>query len=254
VRLNILGSGTLVPSLRRQPAGYLLIAGEQHILIDCGSGTMRRLLQAGTHPDELDLVLLSHAHIDHTSELPLLLFAARYSPEPRRRPLCLVGSTAMAQFISELERLYGDSIAARTYERRIEALDAGGEMRCGDVRIRAGAVQHAPSSLAFRIEHAGAGLVYTGDTQYCESVVELARGCDVLLCECSFPDDSPVSGHLTPSQAGRIAREADARKLVLTHLYPACETVDVTAQVRSVYAGDLVVGEDLLQVSVEATR
>ncbi|MCZ6779016.1 MAG: ribonuclease Z [Acidobacteria bacterium] len=251
MHLTILGSGTLVPSLRRQPSGYLLSAGKHRILIDCGSGTMRRLLQVGTHVDDIDLILISHVHIDHVSELPLFLFAARYSPEPRQRPLRVLGSSDTLEFIAGLEKLHGDSIAAATYERRLERIDKGGEVRVGDVRLRAGAVVHALSSLAFRIEHAETSLVYTGDTEYCESMVELARDCDLLLCECSFPDGAAVPGHLTPSLAGRIAREAGARSLLLTHLYPPCDDVDVAAQVRSVYDGDLKVGEDLLEVSVE---
>ncbi len=240
-----------MPSLRRQPSGYLLSAGKQRILIDCGSGTMRRLLQANTHVDDIDLILISHVHIDHVSELPLFLFAARYSPEPRQRPLRILGSSDTLEFIAGLEKLHGDSIAATTYERRLEKIDEGGEVQMGDVRLRSGAVVHSSSSLAFRIEHAGASLAYTGDTEYCESIVDLARGCDLLLCECSFPEGAGVPGHLTPSLAGRIAREAGAQSLLLTHLYPPCDDVDVAAQVRSVYDGDLKVGEDLLEVSVE---
>ncbi|MEE9218868.1 MAG: ribonuclease Z [Acidobacteriota bacterium] len=252
MRLTVLGSGTLVPSLRRQPSGYLVEAGEQRILLDCGSGTLRRLLESGSCADQLDLILISHTHIDHISELPLLLFSAHYSPCPRQRPLRLAGSTGFAEFFSALETFYGEAVDARHYERQVEVLAAGDGLEAGSARIRTAAARHTASSLAFRIEQGGCSLVYTGDTEYCEDLVRLARGCDLLLCECSFPDESPAAGHLTPSQAGRIAGEAGARKLMLTHFYPACEAIDLAAQVRRAYEGDLVLAEDLLQVSVGA--
>lgn len=252
VRLIVLGSGTLVPSLRRHPSGYLVKAGGTSLLLDCGSGTMRRLLQAGSHPDDLDAVLFSHTHLDHTSELPLLLFAARYATPPRHRPLRLAGSAGFSELLSGLERLHGDSVAASGYDRSVEVLAPGGVMEIGGARVRCAPARHVPSSLALRVEAAGASLVYSGDTEYCESVVELARGCDLLLCECSFPDESPAPGHLTPSQAGRIASEAGARRLLLTHFYPACDAIDRAAQARRAYAGELILAEDLLQVQVEA--
>jgi ribonuclease BN (tRNA processing enzyme) len=251
VRLTVLGSGTIVPSLRRRPSAYLLEAGGLKILLDCGSGCLHRLLEAGAHPDDIDLMLFSHTHIDHTSELPLFLFSARYAPQTRRRALRIAGSAGFVELFAALERLYGDWISASMYERRLETLADGGEMRAGGVRIRAAAARHIPSSLALRIEEAGTSLVYTGDTEYSVSVVDLARGCDLLLCECSFADGASCPGHLTPSEAGRIAAEAGARRLLLTHFYPACEEVDRTAQARRTYSGELLLAEDLLQVSVE---
>ena len=250
VRLTVLGSGTIVPSLRRQPSAYLLEAGGLKILLDCGSGCLRRLLEAGAHPDDIDLMLFSHTHIDHTSELPLFLFSARYAPQARRRALRIAGSAGFVEFFAALERLYGDWITAPGYERRVETLTDGGEMRAGGARVRAAAARHIPSSLALRIEEAGASLVYSGDTEYCESVVDLARNCDLLLCECSFPDGTSCPGHLTPSEAGRIAAEAGARRLLLTHFYPGCEEIDRTAQTRRTYSGEVLLAEDLLQVSV----
>jgi ribonuclease BN (tRNA processing enzyme) len=255
VLLTVLGSGTIVPSLRRQPAAYLLEGGGQKLLLDCGSGALRRLLQAESHPDQIDLVLISHTHIDHVSELPLLLFSARWSPVPRRRPLRLAGSAGFVEFFAGLERLHGESIAAQGYERRIEPLAPGAETRAGELRIRCAPAAHTPSSLAYRIEDgAGASLVYTGDTEYSEEMVSLARDCDLLLCECSFPDGEVAGRHLSPSLAGRIAAEAGARRLLLTHFYPACEEADCAAQARRSYRGEILLAEDLLQMSVERMK
>ena len=80
--------------------------------------------------------------------------------------------------------------------------------------------------------------------------MELARGADLLILECSFPDEEAIAGHLTPSEAGDIATRAGAKKLLLTHFYPEILTTDIEAQCRKTYQGDLVLASDLLSLSV----
>ena len=72
-------------------------------------------------------------------------------------------------------------------------------------------------------------MVYSGDTDYSEDLIRLAQGADLLICECSLPEEMKVEGHLVPSLAGRIASEAGCRKLLLVHLYPECEGRDIRA-------------------------
>ena len=92
--------------------------------------------------------------------------------------------------------------------------------------------------------------MYTGDTEYSESVVELARGAHTLLIECSFPDATPVPGHLTPSSAARISSEAGVERVVLTHIYPAADELDLPAEIGSKYDGEVIVAKDGLKFSV----
>ena len=82
----------------------------------------------------------------------------------------------------------------------------------------------------------------------CENLVTLAKETDVLICESALPDEMKVPGHLTPSLAGQIATRARVKKLVLTHFYPECDTVDVSAQCRKAYQGPLILAEDLLEI------
>ena len=96
----------------------------------------------------------------------------------------------------------------------------------------------------------GRAFVYTGDTEYSESVVELARGAHTMLIECSFPDGSPIPGHLTPDTVARIASEAGVGRVLLTHIYPAADRLDLAAEVGKGYDGEVIVAEDGLTVSV----
>jgi ribonuclease BN (tRNA processing enzyme) len=74
--------------------------------------------------------------------------------------------------------------------------------------------------------------------------VELARAAHTLLIECSFPDASPVPGHLTPSSAARIASEAGVERVVLTHIYPAVAALDLVSEVGRGYGGEVLVAVD----------
>jgi ribonuclease BN (tRNA processing enzyme) len=87
-------------------------------------------------------------------------------------------------------------------------------------------------------------LVYTGDTGPSADLAAWAKGCDLLLAECSLPDGQGLEGHLTPSTVGRLAAEAAAKQLVLTHLYPPVESVDVAALVAARYKGPVTVAHD----------
>ena len=112
-------------------------------------------------------------------------------------------------------------------------------------------VEHNEESLAYKITDAeGTSVVYSGDTDYSDGLVELAKDADILICESSLPDGLKVDGHLTPSLAGTIASRAHVKKLVLTHFYPECDTYDMIGQCRTTYAGPLVLAEDLMRIDV----
>jgi ribonuclease BN (tRNA processing enzyme) len=110
---------------------------------------------------------------------------------------------------------------------------------------------HLPESVAYRIEFKdGKILTISGDTDYSRNLVELASEADLLVLECSFPNDKKVEGHLTPSLAGRIALESRCKKLVLAHLYPICDQFDIQKECEQVFKGEIIVGEDLMRIKI----
>jgi ribonuclease BN (tRNA processing enzyme) len=86
--------------------------------------------------------------------------------------------------------------------------------------------------------------VYTGDTGPSDALGDWARGCDLLVAECSLPDAMALDIHLTPRQAGALAARAGAKQLVLTHLYPPVEAVDIVAVVAECYRGPVTIAWD----------
>jgi ribonuclease BN (tRNA processing enzyme) len=135
----------------------------------------------------------------------------------------------------------------------IEELDIGikVEKDYHSFKITVMPTKHTPGSIAYRVgDTSGKSLVYSGDTGFCNELVDLAKGADLLILECSFPDGKEVEGHLTPSQAGLIASLARAKRLLLTHFYPECLATDIAAQCRKSYEGELILGNDLLHIRI----
>lgn len=252
--VTILGSGTCVPSLRRSACAVLVEAGPTTILMDIGPGTMGRLLEAGTEIFDITLICLSHFHPDHCGELPAFLFATQYPDAKRRQsPLILAGGCGLTEFVRGLQQVWGHWIDPEAGLTMMEFGDGGPHRRnFDDFVLDARPVAHNPESTAFRITIPnGRSVVYSGDTDVCDGLVALAQGADLLICESAFPDELRVSGHLTPSLAGEMARRARVKKLVLTHFYPACDAVDMAAQCRKTWQGPLVLAEDLMRFAVE---
>ncbi|MBI4162017.1 MAG: MBL fold metallo-hydrolase [Acidobacteria bacterium] len=250
MRLTVLGSGTSSPSVERRAAGYLLEAGRERWLFDMGLGTLHRLLEAGVGWDRIDRIFFSHAHVDHHLEIVHLLFDNNNFAQPRTRNLHVYGSRPFLEFFRSLREVYGKWVEPAAY--RLQCHEVGEtEMGIAGFRVAGRPVAHIPSSVAYRVESPeGKAFVYSGDTDFCAAIVDLARGADLLLIECSTPNAAKVAGHLTPRLAGEVGARAGVRRLVLTHFYPACEKADVEAECREAYSGEILLARDLLRLEI----
>lgn len=248
MELLLLGTGTSIPHPRRSSPGCCVSAGGSRILFDIGSGSLRRLAEAGISYLEIDYVFLTHLHPDHTGDLVPLLFASRNPLQPRTKRLTVSGPPGTKDFYRGLLGVYGDLVEANEYKLGIVELE--GPFEASGFRIECHRVPHTATSLAYRIFWGGKNIVVTGDTGYSEGLIEFSKGADLLLAECSFRDDMDASGHLTPGTAGRLAGEAGVARLVLTHFYPVFEGYDIERECRKHFRGDLVVGEDLMGIIV----
>ncbi len=255
ITVTVLGSGTCVPSLVRGSCSVLVETGGRKWLIDSGAGTLRRLLEAGTTIAELSYLFYSHLHPDHTADLVPLLFATKYPDGiTRSEALTIVAGQGFSDFFQRLKNVYGHWIELGDDVLRIIEMSTGGRdhVRLAGIDIHTAPVEHSPQSIAFRITSpAGRHLVYSGDTDMSESLVELARAADLLICESAFPEGQKVRGHLTPAMAGDIAARAEVRRLMLTHFYPACDRADIEGECRRAYSGPLILARDLLRLTLD---
>ncbi len=253
MRLTILGSGTCVPSLERGTCSALLKVGESQLLFDSGAGTMRRLMEADSHIQNLTHILYSHLHPDHVGEFVPFLFSTKYPQHlARRTPFTVIAAKGFNQFYENLQKAFGDWIVLDNGLMEILEMDNTGpdSSSFGDFTLETRPMDHTDHSIGFRINSGGKSFVYTGDTDVCQDLVDLAKGADLLLCECALPDNEKVTGHLTPSEAGDMATQAQVNRLVLTHFYPECDQVDITAQCRQTWSGPLDLAQDLMEIII----
>jgi len=250
MRLTILGSGTNVHPTRAA-AGYV-VQTDQTMLLDFGPGTLHNLIKTGIDRHRIRHILFSHFHADHFSDFVTFFFDAVYHSKfvGPRADLTLIGPRGTRQlFGTILSTFPGFNTAA--FRVRIREV-AGGSFMVGKTRVLARAGVHSPRlhCVGYRLEHGDRALVYSGDAQYCPSLVRLCRGADVAVLDCSFPATRPGLGHMHAGDCGRVAREAGVKRLILSHLYPIAERYDVKRQAGRYFKGRILVGRDLMTISV----
>ncbi len=253
MRLTTVGTGTAAPSPTRVNAGHLVEVGDVHLLLDCGSGVAHRLASIGADWMRITHVALTHFHADHVLDLPTLLVAWRYGAlPPRSKPLEIVGPVGTIKLMETLATIFGDPVGRPDFPVQVREMPPEGVLDLGNgVQLESRPVPHTAESIAYCVRGGGRRLVYTGDTGSDEGLADWARGCDVLLAECSLPDDMAIASHLTPSRCADLAAVAEPARLVLTHFYPPVEDVDVRAIVGARYAGPVVLASDGWTIDIE---
>jgi ribonuclease BN (tRNA processing enzyme) len=254
MKLQILGSGTILPSASRSAAAYAVTVGGKTLLLDMGPGLLRRMAEANIEIDDVDMLFFSHFHPDHTGDFVPFIFASKYPVGPlREKDLNIVAPVGFGELYNGLIEVYGRWIIPESYDIHIEEM-GDGERDFGSFTLSTAKTNHNPESIAIRIDEGidegGRSLVYTGDTDRSESLITLAKGASLILIDTAFPDDMKIPGHLTPTEAAEIAARAKVERVVPTHFYPPMEDVDIAGIFDSNFEGEVIVPEDLMVIDV----
>jgi len=250
MELTVLGSGTCVPTVDRGPSGLALTFGSHLIFFDGGGGSLRQMPRLGLDFRKVDFHCITHFHPDHVIDLIPLLFAMNYTVDFRRsESLQIVGPVGLRDFYEKMRGIFGRWIEAQSYPLSLhEAVDV--RIDFPDFSVETRPMLHSEGSIGFRVNGEGRSLVYSGDTDYCGNIARLGKEADLLVLECSFPDERKKEGHLTPTLAGRIAREARCKKLLLTHFYPVFQGHDIQEECRKEYSGEILLAEDGMKITL----
>jgi ribonuclease BN (tRNA processing enzyme) len=246
VELITVGTGTVAPSARRTAACNWVTCGRLKILLDCGPGALHRLALFQLPWQEVTHVVVSHFHPDHFAELPMLVYALKYtSVPPRKEPLVVLGPPGIVRLVRALAEGYGPWLLDPGFPIGILDMRDGEPFPLdAEVSLETFPVPHTPESVALSLVAPDGRLVYTGDTGPSGELARWATGCDLLLAECSLPESHALDVHLTPERAGDLAQEARAKRLVLTHFYPPVETSDPARAAATRYAGPVTAAQD----------
>ncbi len=246
MELVTVGTGTVAPSARRTAACHWVQRGDLRILLDCGAGALHRLAEFGLPWSQVSHVVLTHFHPDHWGELPMLVYALKYTTDPpRREPFVILGPPGVVQLLRTLAEGYGGWLLDPGFPIGILDVRDGEPFPLNaDVSLETFPVPHTTESVAVSLVAPEGRLVYTGDTGPSSELARWATGCDLLLAECSLPESMAMDTHLTPERAGELAKEAAAKRLVLTHFYPPVETSDPAKLAGTRFGGPVSAAKD----------
>lgn len=260
------------PGLTVKRAGessLLTIRGKRY-LIDAGIGATRRLAEAKVPLPSISELFITHPHNDHTADLPGMM--AIYSS--REHPLEILGPPRTADFVAAVTAALRINWEIRAEQGGQSVPEAAAMFKSRDVQpglvysdenvrvtahenahfhFKPGSTASPNKSYAYRFQTPHKVIVFTGDTGEDPGLAKFAEGADILVCEMVSPGvlkNVPEAGryhmieeHLSPTQVGKLARDAKVKKLVLSHIVGG-DPSDVV-EIRKWYAGPVVVGEDL---------
>ncbi len=250
MKLTILGSGVLIPVAKRGNSGYFLRTESHNILMDGGSGTIRRMADFGIDYRTVDAIFYSHMHPDHTFDLVPLLFAWKHDPLVNTpRTLKITCPKGFSDYYNALMEIYGEWVLGDHVSVVLNEVERG-EVTLGKTVITCGRTEHTDHSVTYQFEEEGRSLFYSGDTDLCDELVESGRGAHTVILECSFPDDLKKEGHLTPAECGDIAAAMGCQRLVLTHFYPEVLETDIVATVSRQFDGAIVLATDGMTLEI----
>ena len=284
LKLRFLGTGAENADPSRAESSTLVSCGELRMLVDVGRGSIMRLAQSGVGVGEITAVLLTHLHLDHVAELPSLI---RIGWTERAEPLRIIGPAGTHDMVSGIvggafrrsfrsDRAYlawldGGTGLADPPPLIVTDLEPDEQLEVAPLIVRAAKTEHGGSlfdledwvCLAYRIEHAGIAVAFSGDTGWSDDLVQLARDADLLAqnCYCSHHEASGVLDQIeaerffaTGSVAGRLAADAGVGHLVLTHFGLGADMNRALAEAAEHFPGQITLAADHMSVSLEPSN
>lgn len=247
MQLTILGSGGGTPSLKRSSPANLLKIKNKNILVDCGSGTIHQLLKTKIGYKNIDMVFLTHFHVDHSCDINALIFALKWTPDYfRKKDLFLIGPVGL----KKLCRNGYFRIKTKKNTFKVKLFEIKKSLKFSDFTVNCIKTKHAKESIAYKFTEKNKSLVITGDCDYSKELINFPKKDDVLLIECSASNKMKIKNHLIPKECGEIAKNAGVKKMILTHLLPPMYTEKKRLSEAKKIFKNTILAEDLMKINL----
>lgn len=241
--LRIIGCRAGSPTYGNPASGTLLTTSEGTILIDCGPGVLVNLTEQEV--ENLIGVIISHRHADHC--LDLMALAYRVLFPSLQKPIPLFGPPSLLEMIKSYDDLFGIP-SLPTLKRPIATAFSFSPVIPGDSFTVAGsfifetALMHHPVE-TMAVKSVDFNVVVTADGSYTEGLQKLCTGCDILIAEATYPDDEgrhlEEHGHMTAAVCASLAKKAEVKHLIVTHLSDPADSEVTIAKVKKLFHGRL---------------
>jgi len=254
MKLTILGSGTSVPHPQRSTPAYWLETSKGTILLDVGPDAPHRMAQEHLDWPNLDVIWISHFHLDHMGGLTPFLFGTKWAPQIQNRDkaLRIFGPQGLTQVIQAVDNSNNYRLFEQSLKIDIVEVAPGADFEIlPGINATTISTPHTKESLALRLKDEDSKLfVYTSDTGFSDDLALFAKDAALLLMECSYRRNKPVQKHLELADAMRVAQGCAPEKMVLTHLYPEWDGVDLSSEAKALWAGETIEAADGLSLKV----
>lgn len=269
ISLQVLGSGG-PENTERASSSYLIKKdGKAVVLVDFGGGAFLRFAQSKADIKDLDVILITHLHIDHVVDIPALMKAGYFSRRSDSLPIIGPDKNEYFPSISEyLKRQFGKegayaymsdilSIQSDSFTIIPHQISSTKEFMLDNLKITAVPVEHGiVPTLAYKVEIEGKRIVFSGDTTAENNSLErLAKDADILIAHHAIPQDSCHAArqlHMTPQRIAQIASYSKPKTLLLSHRMKRTYGTEQksTQMIKNVYSGKIIWAEDLMEIKL----
>lgn len=205
----------------------------------------------------LDAIWISHLHLDHCGGLAPLLFGMKHASQTqsRTKPLRIFACAGTRKLLDAIDDAHNYKLSSLPFPLDLIEISANDSAQSfvpvKDLTATTLSTPHRPESLALRLaDNRGTTIVYSSDTGFSEDVARFARHADLFVLECSFFRNKPIQTHLELVDAMRMAVLAEPRKVMLTHLYPEWDGVDLESEARKLWSGATMAARDGLRIVI----
>lgn len=243
--LTCLGGAAAWPNPGQGCSAFLVSDGSTNILLDAGPNTLSELRKHILY-STIDAVIVSHCHSDHILDLIPYRYGLTYGHEKPATNIPLWLPPGGKETLGALSAALGgkgepsEGFWQSAFDMR--EYDPSKTLETGGLRITFVRTDHAAECYAMRVATVDAALTYSADTGSIEPLLGFADGSELLIAEATLPESDerqPSAGHLMPSEAGRLAADTGAGKLVLTHLWSERPDADVLSAARARFEGQI---------------
>jgi len=242
----VLGSGGSAESANRACSSYLV---NSEIVIDAGPGSYKNFLKYGGNPLKIKYFLISHLHGDHFFDIGAFLWGMSYYG--RTEPITIIGPKGIKQAFDSLIKFANTPKTFMRFDVQYIEIEPGENLKLESLKLSTENGKHTVQDIAYRVD----SLCYTGDTSPNENIVELCKKASLLIHESSGIAENEEYlnsvGHSSARQAATEALQANARKLLLTHIPPLVSnhTAKMKSEATKIFK-ETVVAKDLLELEI----
>lgn len=253
-KLRFYGTSSAAPSLKRGFAciGLVEMEGKEQVtLFDCGDGSISRILSLGTDVLSIPRIFITHYHSDHLSGIVQII--ETMGIRKRKEDLEVFGPSGLVDYFSTIERI--TRVATnREFQIKLHELKPRSKEDFDHFSISCFEMQHTIPCIGYRVKGEDYLFGYSGDTEPCEEELKLGEECEFFVHEATYlekdRDKARRTKHSTAREAGKAAKDANAKNLILTHVYDEFESDDEMLSEAQGFHGAVSVARDGLEVTL----